>query len=100
MHEGLKMNELIRELSVKAEEYADTRVDEGSEFHPHYTEKLAELIIDECLKLCSKEMKANDEAVENAKRLADQNLYSVAYGCQSQAKKINEMILKHFGYKP
>ena len=43
-----KMNERIKELAYEAEDYADGIVDEGGEFHPAYTQKLAELIIREC----------------------------------------------------
>ena len=42
------MNEQIQELAVQAEEYADTIVDQGGEFHPAYTQKFAELIVQEC----------------------------------------------------
>ena len=42
------MNERIKELADKAEDYADSIVDQGGEFHLAYTEKLAELIIKEC----------------------------------------------------
>lgn len=39
------MNERIQELAVEAEDYADSIVDQGGEFHPAYTQKLAELMI-------------------------------------------------------
>ena len=42
------MNERIQELAYQAEEYADTMVDGGSEFHPEFVRKLAELIVQEC----------------------------------------------------
>ena len=42
------MNERIQELAYEAEEYADTIVDQGGEFHPAYTKKFAELIVREC----------------------------------------------------
>ena len=42
------MNERIQELAYQAEEYADTIVDQGGEFHPAYTQKFAELIVREC----------------------------------------------------
>ena len=49
------MNERIRELAKRAgfifwEDYADTMVDGGSEFHPVFVKKFAELIIRECCK--------------------------------------------------
>jgi len=43
------MNERIQELAVQAEDYADSIVDQGGEFHPAYTQKLAELIMKECI---------------------------------------------------
>ena len=43
------MNERIRELAYKAEDYADYIVDQGGEFHPAYTKKLVEWIIWECI---------------------------------------------------
>lgn len=45
------MNERIQELAYQAEEYADTMVDGGSEFHPVFVKKLAELIVRECAEL-------------------------------------------------
>lgn len=42
------MNERIQELADQAEDYADAVVDRGGEFHPAYTEKLAELIVQKC----------------------------------------------------
>jgi hypothetical protein len=41
------MNERIQELAYLAEEYADSIVDQGGEFHETYTKKLAELIVKE-----------------------------------------------------
>ena len=43
------MNERIQELADQAEDYADGIVDQGGEFHPAYTQKLAELIVQECM---------------------------------------------------
>ena len=45
---GDVMNERIQELADQAEDYADSIVDQGGEFHPAYTEKLAESIVREC----------------------------------------------------
>lgn len=42
------MNERIQELAYEAEDYADSIVDQGGEFHTAYTKKLAELIVREC----------------------------------------------------
>lgn len=46
------MNERIQELADQAEDYADSVVDQGGEFHPAYTQKLAELIVGECCSKC------------------------------------------------
>lgn len=43
------MNTLIQALADQAEDYADSIVDQGGEFHLAYTQKLAELIVKECL---------------------------------------------------
>ena len=42
------MNQRFQALADEAEEYADSVVDAGGEFHPAYTRKLAELIVKEC----------------------------------------------------
>jgi hypothetical protein len=42
------MNERIQILAGEAEDYADSIVDQGGEFHQAYTQKLAELIVQEC----------------------------------------------------
>jgi hypothetical protein len=44
-----KMNERIRALADEAEDYADSIVDQGGEFHTAYTHKFAELIVRECM---------------------------------------------------
>jgi hypothetical protein len=43
------MNERVQELADQAEDWADGIVDQGGEFHPAYTQKLAELIVRECM---------------------------------------------------
>ena len=48
------MNERIQTLAVQAEDYADSIVDQGGEFHPAYTQKLAELIVKECIDIVDK----------------------------------------------
>jgi hypothetical protein len=40
-----QMNERIQILAGQAEDYADGIVDQGGEFHESYTQKLAELIM-------------------------------------------------------
>ena len=47
------MNEQIQKLADEAEDYADGIMDEGGDFHPAYTQKLAELIVKECVGLCN-----------------------------------------------
>ncbi len=49
------MNERIQELAYDAEEYADTMVDGGSDFHPTFVKKFAELIVRECGKYLESE---------------------------------------------
>jgi hypothetical protein len=44
-----KMNQRIQELAYEAEDYADSIVDQGGEFHPAYTKKFAELIVRDCI---------------------------------------------------
>jgi len=46
------MNERIQQLAWAAEDYADSIVDQGGEFHQAYTRKFAELIIRECASQC------------------------------------------------
>ena len=46
------MNERIQELACEAEDYADGIVDQGGEFHQAYTQRLVELIVQECAKVC------------------------------------------------
>ena len=46
------MNERIQQLAWAAEDYADSIVDQGGEFHQAYTRKFAELIVRECADLC------------------------------------------------
>ena len=55
------MNELIKQLAEQAEEYADSVVDEGGDFHPEYTQKLAELIVEKCLEQIKYMLKDEDE---------------------------------------
>ena len=49
---GLDMNERIRELAEQAEIYAGELIDEGADYNQYpryYTEKFAELIVQECM---------------------------------------------------
>jgi len=55
------MNERIQELAYDAEDYADTMVDGGSDFHPTFVKKFAELIIMECAKSANDWYKNHDK---------------------------------------
>lgn len=56
------MNERIRELIEQADEYTDNKIQMPGEYHPDWhdirDEKLAELIVKECLMLNAKELSA------------------------------------------
>jgi hypothetical protein len=54
------MNERIQELAYLAEDYADSIVDQGGEFHETYTKKLAELLIRECISLLPEDCQSKD----------------------------------------
>lgn len=43
------MNNRILELAAEAEDYADSIVDQGGEFHLTYTKKFAELIVSDAI---------------------------------------------------
>ena len=66
------MNERIRELAQQAQEYAGQQIDEGANWDDapiYYTEKLAELIIQECAKsLWTEECHNSDLALEEFER--------------------------------
>lgn len=49
------MNERLLELAIEAEDYADSIVDQGGEFHSAYTRKFAELIFQECIGVIGEE---------------------------------------------
>lgn len=61
------MNKLIQELAYQAEEYADSVVDQGGEFHQAYTQKLSELIVRECTNIVL-HYASVDEGVSVAKK--------------------------------
>ena len=62
------MNERIQELAYEAEDYADSIVDQGGEFHPAYTKKFAELIVRQCIRLCDQvDIVGADECIDNIK---------------------------------
>ena len=72
------MNERIQELAYQAEEYADTMVDGGSEFHPEFCKKFAELIVRECAEV-------GHDSVEDGDDI------------DSIMRRVHNNILKHFG---
>lgn len=41
----------VQELAYDAEDFADSQVDAGGEFHVHYTRKFAELVVLEAIKV-------------------------------------------------
>jgi len=45
------MNGRIRELAYEADEYATSVETQGGKYHQAYTQKLAELVIDECVSI-------------------------------------------------
>lgn len=47
------MNKRIKELAEQAEIYADAILDAGGDFHIPYTEKFAELLIQECASIAA-----------------------------------------------
>ena len=65
------MNKRIQALADEAEDYADSIVDQGGEFHPAYTQKLTELIVKECADVC--------------------------YDADYNGPAFSNLILKHFG---
>jgi hypothetical protein len=50
------MNERIQILAGQAEDYADGIVDQGGEFHEAYTQKLAELMVKDFIKVAGEQM--------------------------------------------
>ncbi len=67
-----EMNERIKELAAEAEDYADSIVDQGGEFHLTYTKKFAELLIRECINTL--EFHGFDDAVPYIKWMATNKL--------------------------
>ena len=79
------MNERIQELAYEAEEYADTMVDGGSEFHLTFVKKFAELIVSEC-----------------SQAVLEVPCYHIDYRAQIEEAVINDCaraVLEHFGVK-
>ena len=70
----------ILELADKAEDFADTVVDAGGEFHTTYTKKFAELIVKECIICAEREWIRNGDTEHNR-----------------AVSKVIESIKEHFG---
>ena len=64
------MNERIQELAVEAEDYADSIVDQGGEFHPAYTQKLAELMMEEMYDFIMEEV-GNDNGIPDLGKIKE-----------------------------
>ena len=62
------MNERIRELEAQAENYAESKLEEGyayDEIHFFYRQKFAELIVRECIACVRGAVLADDVALRN-----------------------------------
>lgn len=81
------MNKRIQELAEQAEEYADSMVDEGSDFHPEYTQKFAELIIEEY----------RTKMIETVQNRKDAPWAGNAYPAEPMVVSLSEAVEKHFG---
>lgn len=92
------MNKLVDDLSLHAEEYADdvTKNKTGNNWLFNYTEKLSELIVKECARICIEENVSNlDLAVmREAGKFTVQDLATKSCG-DNLAKQIK----KQFGVK-
>ena len=84
------MNERIKELAYQAEDYADSIVDQGGEFHQAYTQKLAELIVLECARIAAQT--PFPDADEDVRKTFG---HTWDMACVESAKDIR----KHFGVK-
>ena len=79
------MNKLLDELSQKAEDYAD---DTDLPWLATYTERLAQLIVKECIKCC-------DEIDDINKHYREKMYIDPEFG----PKECIEIITEHFGVK-
>jgi hypothetical protein len=88
------MNERIRELAYEAEDYADGIVDQGGEFHEAYTQKFAELIVQECAKICIEQNVSNLDldVIHESGKFTLQDLATKSCG-----ENLSNQIKKHFG---
>ena len=81
------MNERIKELAEQADNFADDKIQMPGEYHPDWhdvrDEKFAELIIDECLRMCD---------------CAEASLLEHSYPRESDgAASVKIFIKEHFG---
>jgi len=84
------MNERIRELSLQAGIAANLSADvverDKNKWIDLYSEKFAQLIVQECLTICQHNADDNDDQFD--------------LGRVHQAKEITYLIKKHFGVEP
>lgn len=92
------MNERIQKLAYEAEDYADSIVDQGGDFHPAYTQKLAELIVRECAKFCDEVLKEAEIAIEQCEMTkTSDRLMMLHDGTKNGAQMSKNRMKKHFG---
>ena len=90
------MNERIKQLAEQAEIYAGDLIDQGADYdqYPHYyTEKLAELIVEECVGLCETAAYAPRPALNPT----PVEQYAFIIGEGNMAVNLAKQIRKHFG---
>ena len=80
------MNERIKELADKAQEYAEWMTPQGLEWFDNFKEQFAELIVLECVKFCEHE--SNDD---------EHDEYDM--GMWVKAESIKTAIMEEFGIK-
>jgi hypothetical protein len=88
------MNKRIQELADEAEIYADSVVDLGGEFHPAYTQKLAELIVRECVEMSNLEA-AHYRA--QADKAESKQAFDFEFNSAATCLGVGLRIKKHFG---
>ena len=91
------MNERIKRLAEQAEIYAGKLIDEGADYNQYpryYTEKLAELIVQECAAL-AKSKSEYIQSIGTDDRGDQIQLHSLAW----QFEEFGYEIKKHFGVK-
>ena len=91
------MNERIYELAVEAENYADSIVDQGGEFHETYTKKFAELIIKECIEQLIKEGDAWEQFSRNPPPGQETNASPALFAAYRLKEDAVYRLEEHFG---